>query len=129
MVRAGWLSARKMVIDPIRDDIDSHGMQLINWVAEIESAQPAQRDWSRKGRLEDFFPAFADWHFDWLDVAKLIQDAESILEYPMVDQDPLPTWTAGHLTLLADAAHPMVPRVSNGEHGSASCGDSECQNW
>src|SRR3546814_8686672 len=63
-----------MVIYPIRDDIDSHGMQLINWVAEIESAQPAQRDWSRKGRLEDFFPAFADWHFDWLDVAKLIQD-------------------------------------------------------
>src|SRR3546814_5365194 len=80
MVRAGWLSAGKMVIYPIRDDIDSHGMQLINWVAEIESAQPAQRDWSRKGRLEDFFPAFADWHLDWLDVAKLIQDAESSVE-------------------------------------------------
>ncbi|WP_191578845.1 flavin-dependent oxidoreductase [Achromobacter insolitus] len=114
MVRAGWLSTGKMVIYPIRDNIDADGNQLVNWVAEIEAPQPAVRDWNRSGRLEDFFPAFADWHFDWLDVAKLIQDADSILEYPMVDQDPLPTWTQGRMTLLGDAAHPMVPRGSNG---------------
>lgn len=114
MVRAGWLSTGKMVIYPIRDNIDADGNQLVNWVAEIEAAEPAVRDWNRGGRLEDFFPAFADWHFDWLDVARLIQDADSILEYPMVDQDPLPTWTQGRMTLLGDAAHPMVPRGSNG---------------
>ncbi len=114
MVRAGWLSTGKMVIYPIRDNIDAAGNQLVNWVAEIEAAEPAVRDWNRSGRLEDFFPAFADWHFDWLDVARLIQDADSILEYPMVDQDPLPTWTRGRMTLLGDAAHPMVPRGSDG---------------
>jgi 2-polyprenyl-6-methoxyphenol hydroxylase-like FAD-dependent oxidoreductase len=32
----------------------------------------------------------------------------------MVDQDPLPWWTQGRITLLGDAAHPMVPRGSNG---------------
>ena len=32
----------------------------------------------------------------------------------MVDQDPLPCWSFGRLTLLGDAAHPMVPRGSNG---------------
>jgi len=32
----------------------------------------------------------------------------------MVDQDPLPQWTFGRVTLLGDAAHPMVPRGSNG---------------
>ncbi|CAM3401132.1 flavin-dependent oxidoreductase [Bordetella sputigena] len=114
MVRAGWLSIGKMVIYPIRDNIDAEGNQLVNWVAEIESPEPAVRDWTRQGRLEDFFPAFADWHFDWLDVAALIQNADSVLEYPMVDQDPLPTWTQGRMTLLGDAAHPMVPRGSNG---------------
>lgn len=114
MVRAGWLSTGKMVIYPIRDNIDAQGNQLVNWVAEIESPIPAQRDWNRQGRMEDFFPAFADWHFDWLDIAALIQNAESVLEYPMVDQDPLPTWTQGRMTLLGDAAHPMVPRGSNG---------------
>ena len=32
----------------------------------------------------------------------------------MVDQDPLPRWSHGRITLLGDAAHPMVPRGSNG---------------
>jgi 2-polyprenyl-6-methoxyphenol hydroxylase-like FAD-dependent oxidoreductase len=114
MIRAGWLAVGKMVIYPIRDAIDSEGNQLVNWVAEIESDEPAQRDWSREGRLEDFLPAFENWHFDWLDVPALIRAADSVLEYPMVDQDPLPRWTHGRLTLLGDAAHPMVPRGSNG---------------
>jgi 2-polyprenyl-6-methoxyphenol hydroxylase-like FAD-dependent oxidoreductase len=32
----------------------------------------------------------------------------------MVDQDPLPRWSFGRVTLLGDAAHPMLPRGSNG---------------
>jgi 2-polyprenyl-6-methoxyphenol hydroxylase-like FAD-dependent oxidoreductase len=32
----------------------------------------------------------------------------------MVDQDPLDHWTQGRVTLMGDAAHPMVPRGSNG---------------
>lgn len=114
MVRAGWLAVGKMVIYPIRNQVDAEGRQLVNWVAEIQAPQPAMRDWSRAGRLEDFLPAFADWHFDWLDVPALIRASDTILEYPMVDQDPLPRWTHGRLTLLGDAAHPMVPRGSNG---------------
>ena len=38
----------------------------------------------------------------------------AILEFPMVDQDPLEFWGTGLVTLLGDAAHPMVPRGSNG---------------
>ena len=37
-----------------------------------------------------------------------------ILEYPMVDRDPVARWTFGRVTLLGDAAHPMYPRGSNG---------------
>ena len=114
MVRAGWLSVGKMVIYPIRDNVDGKGNQLVNWVAEIECPQPARRDWNGKGRLEDFYPAFADWSFDWLDVAAMIRATDVVLEYPMVDQDPLPRWSFGRVTLLGDAAHPMVPRGSNG---------------
>ena len=114
MVRAGWLSVGKMVIYPIRPDLDEEGRQLINWVAEIERPQPARRDWSNRGRLEDFHPVFADWRFDWLDVSAMIAATAEILEYPMVDQDPLPRWSFGRVTLLGDAAHPMLPRGSNG---------------
>ncbi len=114
MVRAGWFTVGKMVIYPIRDAIDADGRQLVNWVAEIAAPQPARRDWNGRGRLEDVLPTFADWRFDWLDVAGLIESTADIMEYPMVDQDPLPRWTYDRLTLLGDAAHPMVPRGSNG---------------
>ncbi|MEW9572971.1 flavin-dependent oxidoreductase [Rhodanobacter sp. Si-c] len=114
MVRAGWFTVGKMVIYPIRDAVDADGNQLVNWVAEIARPQPARRDWTGRGRVEDVLPTFADWRFDWLDVAGLIESTTEILEYPMVDQDPLPRWTFDRLTLLGDAAHPMVPRGSNG---------------
>jgi 5-methylphenazine-1-carboxylate 1-monooxygenase len=114
MVRAGWLTVGKMVIYPIRNAVDDAGRQLVNWVAELEAEAPVQRDWSARGKIDDFFAAFADWHFDWLDVAALIRGTETVLAYPMVDQDPLPRWSFGRVTLLGDAAHPMVPRGSNG---------------
>src|SRR6202158_4158139 len=113
MVRAGWLSHGKMVIYPIRP-AGADGLQLTNWVAEIETMVYRKRNWNRPGAIEDFIGAFADWHFDWLDVPALIRAADSVLEFPMVDQDPLPRWSFGRVTLLGDAAHPMVPRGSNG---------------
>src|ERR1700744_3282382 len=113
LTRAGWLSHGKMVIYPIRE-AGGDGLQLINWVAEIETPIYRRRDWNRPGSLDDFIGAFAGWHFDWVDVPAFIRAADSVLEFPMVDQDPLPRWSFGRVTLLGDAAHPMVPRGSNG---------------
>jgi len=113
MVRAGWLSHGKMVIYPIRA-AGHDGLQLVNWVAEIETPLYRKRDWNRTGAIGDFIGAFADWHFDWLDFPAFIRAADHVLEFPMVDQDPLPRWSFGKVTLLGDAAHPMVPRGSNG---------------
>jgi 5-methylphenazine-1-carboxylate 1-monooxygenase len=115
MVRIGWHKPAKALIYPIRNDIDREGRQLINWVVDIETPNHfPQRDWSRAGHVEDFIGAVADWHFDWLDVPALLRAADQILEYPMVDQDPLPRWSFGRITLLGDAAHPMLPRGANG---------------
>lgn len=113
MVRAGWLAHGKMVIYPIRQ-AGPDGLQLINWVAEIETPRYSKHDWNRAGSLDDFIGAFADWHFDWLDVPAFLRAADLVLEFPMVDQDPLPRWSFGRVTLLGDAAHPMLPRGSNG---------------
>ncbi len=71
-------------------------------------------DWNKPGTPRDFIDIFRDWRFDWLDVPALIEGAQGIFEYPMVDRDPVPRWTFGRVTLLGDAAHPMYPRGSNG---------------
>ena len=114
MVIAGWLEAGKMVIYPIRNNIDANGNQLINWVAEVQSPRNVLQDWNLAGKLDDFYPVFAGRTHDWLDIDALIRNADSILEYPMVDREPLSHWTEGRATLLGDAAHPMYPRGSNG---------------
>jgi 2-polyprenyl-6-methoxyphenol hydroxylase-like FAD-dependent oxidoreductase len=113
MLRVGWYPTGKLTIYPCRA-ADHEGKQLMNWIAAVETPRYLDRDWGREGRLEDFIDIFADWHFDFLDVPAVLESAEAILEYPMVDQDPLDRWTFGRVTLLGDAAHPMVPRGSNG---------------
>jgi 2-polyprenyl-6-methoxyphenol hydroxylase-like FAD-dependent oxidoreductase len=113
-MRVGSINTGKMVIYPIVDNIDGEGNQLINWMAEIKRDTTDQNDWNKPGDLADFFPIYESWRFDWLDVAQMIRDADQILEYPMVDKDPIAQWTFGRVTLAGDAAHPMYPRGSNG---------------
>jgi 2-polyprenyl-6-methoxyphenol hydroxylase-like FAD-dependent oxidoreductase len=113
-MRVGSIRTGKIVIYPIIDDIDGDGNQLINWMAEIAGGDVKKNDWNQAGKLEDFHAIYKDWRFDWLDVAALISNSDMILEYPMVDKDPIDRWTFGRVTLAGDAAHPMYPRGSNG---------------
>ncbi len=96
---AGANAALKFVAYPISRQAERRGRALINWVAEVKlpaSPDPAEgADWNRTGRAEEVLPWFADWNFGWLDVPALITGAPQVLEYPMVDRDPLPAWGSG----------------------------------
>ncbi len=118
-LRIGSILTGKIVIYPIIDNVDGEGNQLINWMAEIKRETVEQNDWNKPGRLADILPLYESWRFDWLDVAALIRTADQILEYPMVDKDPIERWSFGRVTLAGDAAHPMYPRGSNGSAQSA----------
>jgi 2-polyprenyl-6-methoxyphenol hydroxylase-like FAD-dependent oxidoreductase len=113
-MRVGSIETGKIVIYPIVNDVDGRGNQLVNWMAEIRQPSVAMNDWNKPGNLADFHALYRDWRFDWLDVSGLIATADMVLEYPMVDKDPVARWTFGRVTLMGDAAHPMYPRGSNG---------------
>jgi len=112
VTRVGTVARGKMTIYPIRQFED--GTQLINWNTEQPREDHKPNDWATPGQIEDFIEPFQSWNFDWLDIPGLIRGAEFILEYPMVDRDPVNKWTHGRITLLGDAAHPMYPRGGNG---------------
>jgi 2-polyprenyl-6-methoxyphenol hydroxylase-like FAD-dependent oxidoreductase len=111
---AGWLSVGKLTAYPVRNSIDGAGRQLMNWVTSLLRPRPPSFDWTRRAKLEDFFEPFSTWKFDWFDVPKMLESTETHLVFPVIDRDPVPTWTFGRATLLGDAAHPMYPRGSNG---------------
>jgi len=107
--------ARKFVCYPIADTDD--GGSLINWIADLtlpDDYDWLSQDWNRKGDTADFADQFADWSFDWIDIPKIIAQADGIWEFPMVDRNPLPKWSFGRMTLIGDAAHAMYPIGSNG---------------
>ena len=128
---SGANASLKFVAYPISRQAELRGEALINWVAEVmlpaSQRSGGAADWNRGGRLEDVLPWFSGWKLGWLDVPALIAGAGQILEYPMVDRDPLPSWGRGRVTLLGDAAHPMYPIGANG--GSQAIVDARVLAW
>ncbi|MBO1114135.1 flavin-dependent oxidoreductase [Bordetella petrii] len=107
---------QKFVCYPISEPLRRDGRSLINWIAElaVPGATLPATDWNRSVHKSVFADRFADWRWDWIDIPAIIDGAQAIYEFPLVDRDPLPRWTHGRLTLLGDAAHPMYPIGSNG---------------
>ncbi len=128
MIMAGY-EWQKFVCYPI-SAVGDDGLQDINWVAELkyrDRPELKREDWNKPGVLADFLPSFESWDFGWLDCAGLIRNAADSLEFPLVDRDPLSSWTHGRVTLMGDAAHPMYPIGSNG--ASQAILDARALSW
>lgn len=87
------------------------GRLLTNWIcqAAVNDTAAGREDWNRRVTKEKVLAAFAGWRFPWLDLPGLIEQTSDIYAFPLVDRDPLDSWTFGRATLIGDAAHPMQP--------------------
>lgn len=108
----------KIVAYPISKPLQDagEGKSLVNWIAAltVDEHQAPTEDWDRASEQQRLLPLYQDWTFDWIDVPKILRESERILEFPLYDRDPLDRWTFGRVTLLGDAAHPLIPVSSNG---------------
>jgi 2-polyprenyl-6-methoxyphenol hydroxylase-like FAD-dependent oxidoreductase len=127
MVMIGHLG-QKIVAYPIANQPDEDGNYLINWVANLREGKSklTARDWNREADKQRLVDIYKNWNFDWLNVPDMISKAEKVYEFPMSDRNPLDKWTAGRVTLLGDAAHPMYPIGSNGASQAILDADTLC---
>lgn len=82
------------------------GGRLVNWVGFTPSDGWREESWSARGERDEALALFADWYPE---VRALIAGTEAIFRWALFDRPPLQRWTRGRVTLLGDAAHPMLP--------------------
>jgi salicylate hydroxylase len=86
--------------------------RLVNWVGITQSDDSWQEEsWSARGDGDEALALFEGWHPE---VRALIGGTERVFKWAQFDRPPLATWTRGRVTLLGDAAHPMLPHMAQG---------------
>jgi salicylate hydroxylase len=84
---------------------------LLNFVGWTEHDSWNREDWTDRATVERALAAFEGWHPQ---IRQIISAADTCFIWALFDCDPLPKWSAGRVTLLGDAYHPMYPFMAQG---------------
>jgi salicylate hydroxylase len=109
-----WAGAsRHFLVFPVR-----HGT-MVNYVGFVPTDEEMKESWSAPGD-----PAVLRREFEGWDprIGNVLQQVDKTFRWALYDREPLPTWTKGRLTLLGDAAHPMLPHLGQGANQSIEDG-------
>ena len=101
-----WLGQGKhFLVFPLRAG------KLLNYVGFVPADKEMKESWSAPGDPDMLRAEFAGWDPR---IEALLLKAEKTFRWALHDREPMPTWTKGRLTLLGDAAHPMLPHLGQG---------------
>jgi salicylate hydroxylase len=109
-----WLGTGKhFLVFPLRAG------KLVNYVGFVPADQEMKESWSASGDPDQLRAEFAGWNPR---IENLLAKVKHTFRWALYDRDPLPTWTRDRLSLLGDAAHPMLPHLGQGANQSIEDG-------
>lgn len=105
--------SRHFLVFPVR-----HGT-MVNYVGFMPTDEEMKESWSAPGD-----PAVLRREFEGWDprIAEVLKQVDQTFRWALYDREPLPGWSKGRLTLLGDAAHPMLPHLGQGANQSIEDG-------
>ncbi|MFD5452712.1 FAD-dependent monooxygenase [Streptomyces sp. NPDC003470] len=88
----------------------SSGRQ-VSFGATVPASDWREESWSARGDAAELAAAYAGWHED---VTRLIGAAGTVGRWALHDRDGIDRLGAGRVTVIGDAAHPMLPFQAQG---------------
>jgi salicylate hydroxylase len=109
-----WLGqGRHFLVFPVRAG------KLINYVGFVPSDEEMKESWSAPGDPDILRREFAGWDPR---IDQVLSNVQITFRWALYDREPLPVWTKDRLSLLGDAAHPMLPHLGQGANQSIEDG-------
>jgi salicylate hydroxylase len=109
-----WLGkGRHFLVFPVRAG------KLLNYVGFVPTDEEMKESWSAPGDPEILRREFAGWDPR---IDQVLSNVQTTFRWALYDREPLPVWTRDRLSLLGDAAHPMLPHLGQGANQSIEDG-------
>ena len=101
-----WLGPHgTIVLYPVRRD------ELINVVCHYDDDGYRHESWVTECERSEVLERYSGWHESLL---RIFSAGEVWYKWALYDRDPISQWTRGRVTVLGDAAHPMLAFVGQG---------------